>query len=67
MMLGYGIYNDESLKFLQQECGIEIKNPETKTPHTPIEIGESLEIHAQKTVILTTSMKHARLLAKEFK
>ena len=64
LMLWYGIESDDIKKFLSKECGLDGK---VSAPEwiKKLNLRNSLHIHEQKTVILTTSTKHIRLMMQE--
>ncbi len=64
-LLGYGIANSANKAFLERECGIfgEITG---KAREKILTSGKQVSLPWEKNVILTTSIKHARMLAREF-
>ncbi len=64
--LWYGINNTASKAFLERECGLFGDIQGQAHPKILI-VQKQLSLDWEKIVILTTSMKHARMLANEFK
>jgi hypothetical protein len=65
-LLGYGIGSIETLTFLEKECGISGSLARGCEEHV-MQIKKQLDITSNKTVILTTSTKHIRMLVNELK
>jgi DNA polymerase III epsilon subunit family exonuclease len=65
-LLGYGIDTIESKRFLEKECGI-LWPLEWNKWWSTLWITKRLDITWEKTVILTTSTKHIRMLVNELK
>lgn len=67
LILGYGIANSIAQKFLKEECGFPITWEENTPPNKKIEIVSKIEITEEKTVILSTSLKHLREITQKLK
>lgn len=65
-LLGYGINNSQNQRFVEKECGLSGKiNGKTSTKILLIQ--KQISLNWEKTILLTTSMKHAQMLAQEYK
>jgi DNA polymerase III epsilon subunit family exonuclease len=65
-LIGYGIRSRETLVFLEKECGLSGMIESVREKQI-IHITKKLDIKEKKTVILTTSTKHIRMLVNELK
>ena len=65
-LVGYGIQNRESEQFLQKECAI-VWEIQGKNNKKILILQKQASFDGDKIVILTTNMKHARMLANEYK
>ena len=67
-ILGYGIGNPISTKFLREECGFHaLLDREENISKNNIQIVSKIEIMKEKTVILSTSLKHLREITQWLK
>jgi DNA polymerase III epsilon subunit family exonuclease len=65
-LIWYGIESRETRAFLEKECGI-VWIPKWEEIKSSLNITKKLDISEKKTVILTTSSKHIRMLVNELK